>query len=160
MAADGDLAAGDFTGFDVNFMCRNRKVEVPKSLRRDFYRSTPIQLAAVALEVPLLESLIDNGADVETPVSSGLTPLLLVLSQGAGFSAHGSMAQQQYRARIRQGVDLREGEECQGRATALHEAVRDLVPPVLADRRMDRDIAAVLAAFREGGLPIGDASLS
>jgi histidine ammonia-lyase len=55
-----------------------------------------------------------------------------------------------------QGVDLRAGDGCHARARAMHAAVRASIPVVDADRRMDGDIAAVLASYRAGDLPIGE----
>lgn len=54
-----------------------------------------------------------------------------------------------------QGVDLRGVEACHRRSRWLHAAVRASVPVVDADRRMDHDIATVLAVYRDGSLPIG-----
>lgn len=56
-----------------------------------------------------------------------------------------------------QAVDLRSTANCCRRACALHGAVRQLVPVNASDRRMDLDIAAVLALYREGKLPLGAA---
>lgn len=55
-----------------------------------------------------------------------------------------------------QAVDLRGGERCHARALALHASVREAVPMVGADRRMDLDIAAVLELAKAGKLAIGD----
>jgi histidine ammonia-lyase len=55
-----------------------------------------------------------------------------------------------------QAVDLRGGVNCHRRSLAIHAAVRAQVPGVDADRRQDRDIAAVLAMHRGGSLPIGE----
>ena len=55
-----------------------------------------------------------------------------------------------------QAVDLRAGAGCHARSQAMHAAVRARVPKVDADRRMDGDIAAVLAMYRAGELPIGE----
>jgi len=55
-----------------------------------------------------------------------------------------------------QAVDLRAGAGCHARARAMHAAVRARVPRVDADRRMDHDIATVLAMYRAGELPIGE----
>lgn len=55
-----------------------------------------------------------------------------------------------------QAVDLRAGLGCHARSRALHAAVRAQVPKVDADRRMDHDIAHVLAMYRAGELPIGE----
>ena len=46
--------------------------------------------------------------------------------------------------------------DCGPRARKLHAAVRAFVPANTADRRMDGDIAAVLAALRADALPVGD----
>ena len=58
-----------------------------------------------------------------------------------------------------QAVDLREGRECGPRAGELHAAVRSRVPANTADRRMDLDIEAVLAALRADALPVGKVDL-
>ena len=86
---------------DVNFLCRHRTVRLPRHLRHDFYRSTPLQLAALGLEVELIDALIERGAEADRPTAGALTPLLLVLSNGTGFSVHGSMNQQAHSGRIR-----------------------------------------------------------
>jgi histidine ammonia-lyase len=54
-----------------------------------------------------------------------------------------------------QAVDLRGPETCKRRSRALHAAVRALAPRNDGDRRQDVDIAAVLAVYRRGELPIG-----
>jgi histidine ammonia-lyase len=59
-----------------------------------------------------------------------------------------------------QAVDLRGPETCKRRSRALHAAVRALVPRNDGDRRQDVDIAAVLAVYRRGELPIGNADLA
>lgn len=55
-----------------------------------------------------------------------------------------------------QAVDLRAGHNVHKRALALHAAVRATIPKNDADRRQDRDIAAVLALLRADALPIGE----
>jgi len=55
-----------------------------------------------------------------------------------------------------QAVDIQKGKECGPRALELHTAVRAFVPANTADRRMDGEIAAVLAALRGDRLPIGE----
>lgn len=59
-----------------------------------------------------------------------------------------------------QGVDLRGGEGCYLRARALHAAIRETVPTVSEDRRMDHDIDVVLALLRAGQLPLGDEAIA
>ncbi|MCY1069144.1 aromatic amino acid ammonia-lyase [Nannocystis sp. RBIL2] len=54
-----------------------------------------------------------------------------------------------------QAVDLRAGHNVHARARTLHAAVRGVIPMVDADRRQDRDIAAVLTLMRANALPIG-----
>ena len=54
-----------------------------------------------------------------------------------------------------QAVDLQQGKDCGPRSLALHAAVREKIPVNDKDRRMDGDIAWVLAALREGALPLG-----
>ena len=54
-----------------------------------------------------------------------------------------------------QGVDLRERAGCHARSLAVREQIRALVPQTLADRRMDGDIANVLALHRSGHLDTG-----
>jgi histidine ammonia-lyase len=58
-----------------------------------------------------------------------------------------------------QAFDLRDGHKCFGRSHTLHAQVRALVAPNTADRAMDGDILAVMAAYREERLDIGDATL-
>src|SRR5690554_3411957 len=52
-----------------------------------------------------------------------------------------------------QAVELRGETACSRRATAILDAVRREVPRLVEDRRMDRDVHAVLAMMREGALP-------
>lgn len=54
-----------------------------------------------------------------------------------------------------QAVDLREGKGCHVRVLALRDRVRQDVPMVTADRRMDLDIAVVSALATANELPIG-----
>jgi histidine ammonia-lyase len=56
-----------------------------------------------------------------------------------------------------QAVDLRGPESCKRRSRALHAAVRALAARIDSDRRQDLDIAAVLAFYRRGELPVGSA---
>ena len=58
-----------------------------------------------------------------------------------------------------QAVDLREGEGCFLRSRQLHQEVRQHVAVNRADRPMDGDIQRILELYREGRLPVGDASL-
>jgi histidine ammonia-lyase len=53
-----------------------------------------------------------------------------------------------------QAQDLRDGTAAP-RLRELRDAVREVAPPVLADRRQDRDVEAVLASLRRGRLPLG-----
>lgn len=52
-----------------------------------------------------------------------------------------------------QGIDLRDGAPSPGRARAIRDAVRRVVPALDVDRRQDHDIARVLALYRAGELP-------
>ncbi|MBI5608799.1 MAG: aromatic amino acid lyase, partial [Deltaproteobacteria bacterium] len=54
-----------------------------------------------------------------------------------------------------QAVDLRRQHGCHKRSRALHASLRTAVPMVTADRRMDRDIAQVLAMLQAGQLDVG-----
>ena len=56
---------------------------------------------------------------------------------------------------LAQAVDIREEKECGPRTLEMHKAVRALVPVNRADRRMDFDLAKILAALRSDSLPIG-----
>lgn len=58
-----------------------------------------------------------------------------------------------------QAIDLRGGPRTE-RAAAVHAAVREVVPRLEGDRRMDRDIAAVLELMRADGIPAGDEALA
>jgi histidine ammonia-lyase len=53
-----------------------------------------------------------------------------------------------------QALDLRAPAPLAGRARALHDAVRRVVPRLDADRRQDADIERVLRLHRAGGLPL------
>jgi histidine ammonia-lyase len=57
-----------------------------------------------------------------------------------------------------QAVELRGGSRS-SRVSAICDAVRAVVPPLEADRRMDVDIEALLAALRENALPVGDETI-
>lgn len=59
-----------------------------------------------------------------------------------------------------QAVDLRHGKQCHSRAKALHASVRAQIGMVTEDRRMDGDIAQVLAMYRAGKLDIGSAEVA
>jgi histidine ammonia-lyase len=52
-----------------------------------------------------------------------------------------------------QAMDLRSDRVDSPRARAVHRAVRAVVPPVVADRRQDHDIAHVLDLYRSGKIP-------
>lgn len=54
-----------------------------------------------------------------------------------------------------QAVDLRDGQGCHRRASAIYGAVRQLVPMLSDDRAQDRDVTTVLELFRAGLLPLG-----
>jgi histidine ammonia-lyase len=54
-----------------------------------------------------------------------------------------------------QAVDLRGAGACKQRSQQLHRAVREIVSFNDADRRQDNDIAALLARYRGGELPVG-----
>ncbi len=94
------VTLAEATSLDVNFLCRHREMRLPKHLH-SFYRSTPIQLAAVSLDVDLLKLLIAHGALIDEPVTEGFTPLMLAMSNATGFSVHGSMNQRPYSPRIK-----------------------------------------------------------
>ena len=55
-----------------------------------------------------------------------------------------------------QAVDLRGVRYCHPKSVEMRDAVRTKIPMNTADRRMDVDIQAVLAMYRNGELPIGD----
>jgi histidine ammonia-lyase len=55
-----------------------------------------------------------------------------------------------------QGYDLRAGEHCHGRLTALWRTIREHIPMVEADRPMDGDLELVVALIRDRRLPVGD----
>jgi len=57
-----------------------------------------------------------------------------------------------------QGLELRGPLPREGALRALYDAVREIVPPLVADRRQDRDIEQVLARYRAGRLPPLDPS--
>lgn len=54
-----------------------------------------------------------------------------------------------------QAVDLRAGEGCRLRTQALHAHVRQTIPMVTEDRRMDADMAAITDMLLSGDLPLG-----
>jgi len=57
-----------------------------------------------------------------------------------------------------QAADIRGIESASPRTRALRDAVRQEVPTNVADRRMDKDIATVLAMYRAHNLPLGEDS--
>ena len=59
-----------------------------------------------------------------------------------------------------QAVDLRQQQNCHDRSRALHASVREVVPMLREDRRMDLDIAQVLRLHAEQRLQIGSADLT
>ncbi|MHB8418416.1 MAG: HAL/PAL/TAL family ammonia-lyase [Myxococcales bacterium] len=58
-----------------------------------------------------------------------------------------------------QAADL-QPQRCHARTRSLRDAVRRDIPQLLADRRMDQDIARVLERYRADGLPIGENDFS
>jgi len=58
-----------------------------------------------------------------------------------------------------QAMDLRGGYPDSPRAQSIHAAVRQVVPPLEADRPMDHDIAATLELLRGDRLPAGEVSI-
>jgi histidine ammonia-lyase len=57
-----------------------------------------------------------------------------------------------------QAVDLRSGKGCHSRSKQMHEQIRKTIPLNDADRRQDADIHHLLAMYRQGNLPIGQAN--
>ena len=55
-----------------------------------------------------------------------------------------------------QALDLR-GMQSGGPIAAFRESIREIVPMLIEDRRMDHDQAAVVKRLRSDGLPLSDA---
>ncbi len=114
-------------------------------------------LAAEALKLTMPASVFSRSTEChnQDKVSMGTIAArdclrILELTETAAVIAVLTMAQ---------AVDLRAASgaaRCGMRSRALHAALRARVPMVDADRRMDLDIATVLALLRADLLPIGD----
>lgn len=94
--------------------------------------------------------MVALGLDHDLPCSAQLSAVesLRVLSVAESVAAIVALA-------MCQAVDLRDGQGCHRRASALYGAVRQLVPRLTKDRAQDRDVVTVLELFRAGLLPLG-----
>ena len=111
-------------------------------------------LAAEALKLTMPASVFSRSTEChnQDKVSMGTIAArdcLRILELTETVAAIGALA-------LCQAVDLRAGANCHRRSRAMHAAVRAQVAMVDADRRQDHDIAALLAMYRDGALPIGE----
>jgi histidine ammonia-lyase len=115
-------------------------------------RASAAGLAAQARKhaMPGAAFLVGLGPDHDLPCSAQLAAIesLRVLSVTESVAAIVALA-------MCQAVDLRDGNGCHRRASALYGAVRQLVPRLTKDRAQDRDVVTVLELFRAGLLPLG-----
>lgn len=115
-------------------------------------RATAAGLAAQARKhaVPGGGFLAALGPEHDLPCPAQLSALesLRVLSVSESIAAIVALA-------MCQAVDLRDGQGCHRRASAIYGAVRQLVPRLTRDRAQDRDVETVLELFRAGMLPLG-----
>ena len=115
-------------------------------------RATAAGLAAQARKhaVPGGGFLAALGPEHDLPCPAPLSALesLRVLSVAESIAAIVALA-------MCQAVDLRDGQGCHRRASAIYGAVRQLVPRLTRDRAQDRDVETVLELFRAGMLPLG-----
>ena len=90
------------------------------------------------------------GTEHDLPCSAQLAAIesLRVLSVAESVAAIVALA-------MCQAVDLRDGEGCHRRSSAIYGAVRQLVPRLTKARAQDRDVETVLELFRAGLLPLG-----
>jgi histidine ammonia-lyase len=86
--------------------------------------------------------------DLACPAQLSAIESLRVLSMAESVAAIVALA-------MCQAVDLRDGQGCHRRASALYGAVRQLVPRLTTDRAQDRDVVTVVELFRAGLLPLG-----
>lgn len=115
-------------------------------------RSTAAGLAAQARKhsLPGTGFLTTAGPEHDLPCPAQLAAIdcLRVLSLAETVAAIVALG-------MCQAVDLRDGQGCHRRASAMYGAVRQLVPMLTEDRAQDRDVTTVLELFRAGLLPLG-----
>jgi histidine ammonia-lyase len=115
-------------------------------------RATAAGLAAQARKhaLPGVGFLFALGPEHDLPCPAQLSAVesLRVLSVAESVAAIVALA-------MCQAVDLRDGQGCHRRTSALYGAVRQLVPRLTKDRAQDRDVETVLELFRAGLLPLG-----
>jgi histidine ammonia-lyase len=113
-------------------------------------RATAAGLAAQARKhaMPGAGFLCALGHDLPCPAPLAAIESLRVLSVAESVAAIVALA-------MCQAVDLRDGQGCHRRASAIYGAVRQLVPRLTRDRAQDRDVETVLELFRAGLLPLG-----
>jgi len=115
-------------------------------------RATAAGLAAQARKhaIPGAGMIVALGPEHDLPCPAPLSAIesLRVLSMAESVAAIVALARCQ-------AVDLRDGEGCHRRASAIYGAVRQLVPRLTKARAQDRDVETVLELFRAGLLPLG-----
>jgi histidine ammonia-lyase len=115
-------------------------------------RATAAGLAAQARKhaIPGTGLLTALGPEHDLPCPAPLSAIesLRVLSVAESVAAIVALA-------MCQAVDLRDGQGCHRRASAIYGAVRQLVPRLTKARAQDRDVETVLELFRAGMLPLG-----
>ena len=115
-------------------------------------RSTAAGLAAQARKYALpgtgFLAMVGPEHDLPCPAQLAAIDCLRVLSVAETVTAIVALG-------MCQAVDLRDGQGCHRRASAIYGAVRQLVPMLTRDRAQDRDVTTVLELFRAGLLPLG-----
>ncbi|MCA9655814.1 MAG: aromatic amino acid lyase [Myxococcales bacterium] len=131
-----------------------RDLVAPEGGRHGFrpMRATVAGLAAQERKhaLPSTGFLTAIGPEHDLPCPAQLTAIdcLRSLSVAESVAAIVALA-------LCQAVDLRDGQGCHRRASAMYGAVRQLVPMLTEDRAQDRDVVTVLELFRAGLLPLG-----
>jgi histidine ammonia-lyase len=115
-------------------------------------RATAAGLAAQARKHAIsgagLLTALGSEHDLPCPAPLAAIESLRVLSVAESVAAIVALA-------MCQAVDLRDGQGCHRRASAVYGAVRQLVPRLTKARGQDRDVETVLELFRAGMLPLG-----
>lgn len=132
-----------------------RDLVAPKGKGRNGFRPMRATVAGLAAQerkhaLPSTGFLTAVGPEHDLPCPAQLAAIdcLRSLSVAETVSAVVALA-------MCQAVDLRDGQGCHRRASAMYGAVRQLVPMLTEDRPQDRDVVTVLELFRAGLLPLG-----
>lgn len=135
-----------------------RDLAAPEGGGRHGFRPMRATVAGLAAQerkhaLPSTGFLTAVGSEHDLPCPAQLSAIdcLRALSAAETVSAIVALA-------MCQAVDLRDGQGCYRRASAMYGAVRQLVPMLTEDRAQDRDVVTVLELFRAGLLPLGSQS--